>query len=100
MREINLVVTGSAGAPVLSGPDALHCTATDLGVGNYRINFSRPFEQVCMAAGIAAISADTAVQVTAVAVGSITVQCTDLAAAAQDSDFSICIKGTDARYYV
>jgi hypothetical protein len=100
MRELNIICTGNTGTPVLSGPDSNHCTVTDLGVGNYRINFLRPFELACMVGGVGVISDDSAVQVTAVAVGSVTVQVKDLANVAKEGDFSMCIKGTDARYYV
>lgn len=69
----------------------------DLGAGNHTIVFERPFERDCMATGAVSFTADSTVQVTAVAYDRITVQCATAGAPA-DINFSLQIMGSDSRF--
>ena len=99
MRELNFIIDGTAGTPAASGFDRFQISSVvDLGAGNYTIIFSSPYERACQLGGHGMLTADSALQVTAVAYDRITVQCTDLVGAALDCDFSLCVKGSDARF--
>lgn len=100
MRELNFIIDGTAGTPAATGFDRFQISSVvDLGVGNYTIIFKSPFNRACQAGGITSLTADVAVQVTAVAYDRITVQCTAAStAAAKDADLHFCVKGTDSRY--
>jgi len=98
MRELNFSISGTLVTPVASDFDRLQINSViDLGVGNYTIIFKRPFNRSCMLGGHGMKTADAALQVVAVAKDRITVQCT-VAGVAADCDFSLCVKGSDARY--
>jgi len=99
MRELNFVIDGVSVTPVVSGFDRFQIKQIiDLGVGHYTIIFKRPFSRSCQLGGHGMLTASTALSVVAVAYDRITVQCTDLAAIATDAIFSLCVKGSDARY--
>lgn len=102
MREINILLAGATGTPVISGFDQYQCTVTDLGVGNYKVNFNSPFERACALGGFALVTTGVAaVNVIAVAADSITIQCdSDLIGTPIEADVYLCIKGSDARYDV
>jgi len=99
MRELNFIIDGTAGTPVASGFDRFQIKQViDSTNGLYTIIFNSPFERACQLGGHGVLTADRALQVVAVAYDRITVQCTDLAGADTDSDFSLCVKGSDARH--
>ena len=101
MRELNFSVSGTAVTPVASDFDEFQIKPIlDLGAGSYTIIFKRPFARPCMLAGHSMKTANSALQVVAVAKDRITVQTTDLAGVALDADFSLCVKGSDARYNI
>jgi len=99
MRELNFIIDGTAVTPSASGFDRFQINSVlDLGAGSYTIIFKRPFARACQLGGHGMLTASSALQVIAVAFDRITVQCTDLAGIALDADFSLCVKGSDARY--
>lgn len=102
MRELNFIIDGTAGTPSASGFDQYGIdSVVDLGAGNYTIIFKNAFERACQAGGITSLTADVAVQVTAVAYDRITIQCTAASTGlAKDADLHFCVKGSDARYDV
>lgn len=94
-----LQINGSSGTPVIAGFDQFQVSSvTDLGVGNYTVTLNNAFERSLQVVGIAPITAQTAVEVTAVTSSSFTVQCRDLAGVAKDADISLIVAGSDARY--
>ena len=93
MREILFNYTGASG-DVLSGPDRLLITATDLGAGNYLFvldgKAKTTWAKDVILKGFSTLTADCALQVTAVADDRITVQCT-VAGVAADADITLCL---------
>ena len=90
--EIFISVNGTAVTPAASGIDAKAVASVeDLGAGNYKINLNNKSPQYVVVAGIVNLTADVVGRVTAVDQESVTVQFEDLASAAADADFNICI---------
>lgn len=103
LRELNIKLNGTLATPTVTGFDQYQVSSVvDLGVGNYTVIFSNPFERACQLGGVASLTADIDVQVTAVAFDRITVKCMDAATglAATEADLFLCIKGSDSRYDV
>jgi len=100
MRELNILLVGATGTLSVAGFDEHQVSVTDLGVGNYKVTFLRPFERACALGGFASVTTDRTLEVVAVAVDSITILCNDLAGAPAEADVYLCIKGSDARYNV
>ena len=94
MRMLNFKIGSTATTPAAESFDRFQIdSVVDLGVGNYTIIFALPFERDCLPVGHCLFSANSTLQVTAVAYDRVTVQITsgDVAAAA-DVDFSLCIQ--------
>ena len=93
MREVLFSYTGASG-DVLSGPDRLLITTTDLGIGNYLFVLDPKAKAVygkdVLLKGFSTLTADCALQVTAVADDRVTVQCT-VAGVAADADITLCL---------
>lgn len=99
MRELNFIIDGTSATPAASGFDRFQIKQViDLGAGNYTIIFKSPFERACQLGGVGMITPQRVLAVTAVAYDRITVAITDLAGAAADADFALCVKGSDARF--
>ena len=101
MREMNIKVVGASGTPSISGMDEFQISSVvDNGVGDYTIIFKKPFhlDREPAMKGYGAITAQTHVEVSAIAYDRITVSVMDLAGAAKDADFYLCIIGTESRY--
>ena len=101
MRELQIIVDGTAGTPSASGHDKLQISqVVDNGVGDYTIILKRPFNAVNKSKAMAfvqSITADRVAAVVAVAHDRVTVNVTDLSGVAADADLMILIKGSDAR---
>lgn len=100
-REIVVLLRGTLGTPDVQGPDRLQISSVvDLGAGNYTLILRKPaqYNKDVFLKGHGFQTADSAIQVTAVAFDRITIQCTDLAAAAKDADVYLTIGIDDSRF--
>jgi len=103
LRELNITIDGatSAGTVTIAGFDRYQMEASTYnGVGDYTLNFKYAFERDCQLKGFAGIIADSTLYVHTVSENSIRVVSTDLAGAAQEGDFHLCIIGSDNRFDV
>lgn len=101
MRELQIIVDGTAGTPSASGHDRLQISSVvDNGVGDYTVILKRPFNAKNKSNAMAfvqTITADRLAHVVAVDHDRVTINCTDLAGVAADADIMVLIKGSDAR---
>ena len=99
--QINLSVNGTAVTPAASGPDAnIVSSVTDLGAGNYKINFKEKFKKALHVSAIVPLTDKANIRVTATDVDSVTVQADDSTTGLSiDSDFNIQIQCMDQLSY-
>lgn len=92
LYEVNITVDGTAGTPAASGIDAnAIASITDLGTGNYKINFVDKAARAIQTIAIVAATASRVIAQTASDQTSVTVQARNLSGNAADSDFAICM---------
>jgi len=93
VHEIHALLDGTGTAALTHGGQEL--TLTDNGTGDYTLTLRVPARRI-LAVHATPLTADCAVQVGTVAVGSVQLLATDLAAAAKDADMYVTIVVSDA----
>jgi len=102
LRELNVIAAGASGTPSALGFDRLIISQIeDLGVGNYKLYFTKPFNRECMLKGWSSMTAGV-VECVVIDAGAdyISVELLDVAGAAIDGDVALSIIGSDSRYDV
>lgn len=97
VRELTTLVDGTLATPAASGLDASQVSIVDNGVGDYTVMISNPFLQDALVSGLAPVTSETIIQVTAVAEDRVTVNCFEVdGTTPKEAAFYITIKGTDS----